>query len=88
MTNYQQIGKQIGSVYGFTQSHTTSKLFFCVIGQKEYAVFAAGRFLVMEEVKNKTQIVMANPDYISSLTVDKKLCLVGLIGGILLVWDL
>ena len=42
----------------------------------------------MEEVKNKTQVVMVNPDYISSLTVDKKLCLVGLIGGILLVWDL
>ena len=34
MNNYQQVNKQIASVYGFTQSHTTSKLFFCVIGQK------------------------------------------------------
>jgi hypothetical protein len=42
----------------------------------------------MEESKTKQQLVMTNPDFISAFTVDKKLCLVGLIGGTLLLWDL
>lgn len=56
--------------------------------EQEYVVYPAGRFIVMEETKTKKQSVMTNPDFISAFTVVNKLCLVGLIGGILLVWDL
>jgi len=42
----------------------------------------------MEDIKTKEQIIMTNPDFISAFTVQQKLCLVGLIGGIVLLWDL
>ena len=79
---------KIDYLYGFTQSHTISNLFFSMVGGKELVTYVAGRFIVMEETKSKKQKVIANPDYISSFTVENKLCLVGLIGGTLLLYDL
>jgi hypothetical protein len=84
----QNTTKEINLIYGFTQSFTTSNLFFRVIGDSEYLVYTAGRFIIMEESKSKQQHVLTNPDYISAFTTQGKLCLVGLIGGTLLLWDL
>lgn len=39
-------------------------------------------------MKTKQQRIITNPEFIASFTVVDKLCLVGLIGGTLLLWDL
>ena len=47
LPNYKQFNKNIKHIYGFTQSHTISQLFFSVIANKEYVVYVAGRFIIM-----------------------------------------
>ena len=59
-----------------------------MIGNKENVVYLGGRFIVLEETKTRNQSVISNPEYISAFTVVDKLCLVGLVGGTILLWDL
>lgn len=51
-------------------------------------MYVAGRFIIKEELKSKEQKIITNPEYITAFSVTDKLCLVGLIGGTLLLWDL
>lgn len=84
----KELSPKIQHIFGFTQSFAISKLYFIMIKNEEHLVHVAGRFIVIEKIKNKQQSVITNPEYISAFTVVDKRCLVGLIGGTLLLWDL
>ena len=43
----------------------------------------------MDSIKNnREQYVINNKDYVTAFDVKEKLCLVGLVGGMLILWDL
>lgn len=76
------------NIEGFTQSYASGRLFFAVIAEVECLVYTAGRYLVIEEVKSKKRKFICNKEMISALDVRDKLCLVGLGGGYLVLWDM
>jgi hypothetical protein len=78
----------VHNIEGFTQSYASGRLFFVVIAEVECLVFSAGRYLVIEEAKSKKRKFICNKEVISALDVRDKLCLVGLGGGYLVLWDL
>ena len=55
---------------------------------KEYLVYSAGRYIVMLDMQTQNQRIIANPEDILSIYVREKLCLVGIIGKTVLLWDL
>lgn len=83
-----KLAKTISNIEGFTQSFTSGRIFFTIVGELEYTVYSAGRFLVMEEMGKKGRKFIGNKDMISTYAVREKLCLVGLNGGELTLWDL
>lgn len=88
MTEEEMKKTAVHNIEGFTQSYASGRSFFAVIAEVECLVYSAGRYLVIEETKSKKRKFICNKEVISSLDLRDKLCLVGLGGGHLVLWDL
>ncbi len=84
----QSLQPTISTIYGYTQSFTTTRLFVASLKNKETVVYTAGRMIVLLELVTLAKRVIVNPEYISCFMVLEKWCVVGLNGGTVLLWDL
>lgn len=78
----------IKNIEGFTQSFAIGRLFFTVVADVQYIVYSAARFIIIEEVKNKTKKFIASKDLITAFAVKDKLCVIGIYGGYIQLWDI
>lgn len=84
----EKVKKEVVRVEGFTQSFAIGKICFATVAGVEWAVYNAGRFIVMAGVGAEMRKHLTHRDLVTAFSVSGKLALAGTYGGELTVWDL
>lgn len=84
----EKVKKEVMRVEGFSQSFAIGRICFATVAGAEWAVWSAGRFIVLAGVGAETRRYLVHRDLVTAFSVSGKLALAGIYGGELTVWDL
>lgn len=84
----EKVKKEVARVEGFTQSFAIGRICFATVAGVEWAVYNAGRFIVLDGVGTEARKHLAHRDLVTAFSISGKLALAGTYGGELTLWDL